>query len=67
VLKQVGSRFHFRRVVSEELRPILGKSEIWTSLGTVGTVEARRRAAELHAQTRDVLKGRLALMFSPTV
>ncbi|MEJ5155406.1 DUF6538 domain-containing protein [Gluconobacter wancherniae] len=44
--------------MSKELRPILGKSEIWTSLGTAGKVEARRRAAELHAQTRDVLKGR---------
>ncbi|MBS1058415.1 DUF6538 domain-containing protein [Gluconobacter sp. Dm-44] len=57
VLKQVGSRFHFRRVVPEALRPILGKSEIWISLGTAGKVEARRRAAELHAQTSDLFRG----------
>jgi len=57
VLKQVGSRFHFLRVVPEALRPILGKSEIWISLGTAGKVEARRRAAELHAQTSDVFRG----------
>ncbi|WP_408871270.1 hypothetical protein [Gluconobacter cerinus] len=29
MLKLVGSRFHFRRVVPVPLRPILGKSEIW--------------------------------------
>ena len=57
MLKQVGSRFHFRRVVPEALRPILGKSEIWISLGTAGKVEAKRRAAELHAQTTDVFRG----------
>ncbi|MFT8326884.1 DUF6538 domain-containing protein [Gluconobacter oxydans] len=57
VLKQVGSRFHFRRIVPQALRPILGKSEIWISLGTAGKVEARRRAAELHAQTSDVFRG----------
>lgn len=57
MLKQVGSRFHFRRVVPEALRPILGKSELWISLGTAGKVEARRRAAELHAQTSDLFRG----------
>ncbi|MFB9915954.1 tyrosine-type recombinase/integrase [Gluconobacter kanchanaburiensis] len=33
------------------------KNEIWISLGTAGKVEARRRAAELHAQTSDVFRG----------
>lgn len=54
MLKQVGSRFH---VVPEAFRPILGKSEIWISLETAGKVEARRRVAELHAQTSDVFRG----------
>jgi len=39
------------------LRPILGKSEIWISLGRAGKVEARRRAAELHGQMTDLFKG----------
>lgn len=57
MLKLVGSRFHFRRVVPTPLRPILGKSEIWISLGRAGKVEARRRAAELHGQMTDLFKG----------
>lgn len=56
MLKLVGSRFHFRRVVPTPLRPILGKSEIWISLGRAGKVEARRRAAELHGQMTDLFK-----------
>ncbi|MGY8604664.1 tyrosine-type recombinase/integrase [Gluconobacter cerinus] len=57
MLKLVGSRFHFRRVVPVPLRPILGKSEIWISLGRAGKVEARHRAAQLHEQTTDLFEG----------
>ncbi|MBS1021251.1 tyrosine-type recombinase/integrase [Gluconobacter cerinus] len=61
MLKLVGSRFHFRRVVPVSLRPILGKSEIWISLGRAGKVEARRRAAELHGQMTDLFEGLLSV------
>ncbi|WP_249195523.1 DUF6538 domain-containing protein [Gluconobacter cerinus] len=57
MLKLVGSRFHFRRVVPVPLRPILGKSEIWISLGRAGKVEARHRAAQLHGQMTDLFEG----------
>ncbi|GBR55839.1 DUF6538 domain-containing protein [Gluconobacter sphaericus] len=56
MLRLVGSRYHFRRIIPSPLRPVLGKSEIWISLGTAGKIEARRRAAELHAQTTDLFR-----------
>ncbi|WP_408872746.1 DUF6538 domain-containing protein [Gluconobacter roseus] len=60
MLRLVGSRYHFRRIIPSPLRPVLGKSEIWISLGTAGKLEARRRTAELHAQTTDLFRASAA-------
>ncbi|WP_029557850.1 DUF6538 domain-containing protein [Xanthobacter sp. 91] len=59
-----GGRWTFRAYVPEELRPIIGKREIWKSLGTISHREAVRlshiesvKADTLFAEARAKLTG----------
>lgn len=49
MLVRQGSVFHYRRAVPARLRPIIGKSELWCSLGTGSATSARAKAGVLYA------------------
>lgn len=49
MLVRQGSVYHFRRAVPARLRPLVGKDEIWGSLGTSCATNARARAGVIYA------------------
>lgn len=49
MLVRQGSVYHYRRAVPARLRPIVGKSELWCSLGTASATAARAKAGMLYA------------------
>lgn len=54
MIKRQGSIYHFRRLVPERLRAVVGRREIWCSLRTANRSEARARAARLFIMTEDI-------------
>ena len=49
----IASHYHFRRAIPQDLKALLGRSEISLSLRTDKKLIARERAADLHARTGD--------------
>ena len=45
---------HFRRAVPARLRPVVGRGELWASLGTSSRVVARVRAGRLYAVAEEI-------------
>jgi len=52
-----GRKFHFRRAVPEHLRQLVGKREIWASLGTSSATVARAFSFKETAATENVNGG----------
>lgn len=53
MLRLIGSHYHFRRAIPQDLKALLGRSEISLSLRTDKKLIARERAADLYARTGD--------------
>ncbi|MFT9027242.1 DUF6538 domain-containing protein [Acetobacter indonesiensis] len=53
MLRLIGSHYHFRRAIPQDLKVLLGRSEISLSLRTDKKLIARERAADLYARTGD--------------
>ncbi|WP_342665270.1 site-specific integrase [Nisaea denitrificans] len=54
MIKRQGSIYHFRRMVPERIRSVVGRREIWCSLRTANRSVARARAARLYLMTEDI-------------
>ncbi|WP_366142434.1 DUF6538 domain-containing protein [Acetobacter indonesiensis] len=54
MLRLIGSHYHFRRAIPQDLKALLGRSEISLSLRTDKKLIARERAADLYARTGDL-------------
>ena len=55
MLVRQGSQYHFRRVVPARLRSVVGRGEVWASLGTTDRQIARARACSLYGCVEDWL------------
>lgn len=53
MLRLIGSHYHFRRAIPQDLKALLGRSEISLSLRTDKKLIVRERAADLYARTGD--------------
>lgn len=53
MLRLIGSHYHFRRAIPQDLKALLRRSEISLSLRTDKKLIARERAADLYARTGD--------------
>jgi hypothetical protein len=65
-----GGRLYYRRRVPEALRAIVGKREIWRSLGTDSLAVAKRRSLQVAAAIEhefEVARSRAGLPFDQTV
>ncbi len=51
MLRLIGSHYHFRRAIPQDLKALMGRSEISLSLRTDKKLIARERAADLYART----------------
>ncbi|MFS8371625.1 DUF6538 domain-containing protein, partial [Acetobacter indonesiensis] len=51
MLRLIGSHYHFRRAIPQDLKALLGRSEISLSLRTDKKLIARERAADLYTRT----------------
>lgn len=64
-LTKRNATYYFRRVIPEELRPILGKQEFTFSLGTKDKEEAKRRRSMHAVRTDRLIEEAWATIASP--
>ncbi|WP_368933737.1 DUF6538 domain-containing protein, partial [Brevundimonas naejangsanensis] len=68
MVERSGGRIYYRRRVPEALRAIIGRREVWRSLGTDSPTVAKRRALRVAAQIEqefEIARSKVGLTVDP--